>query len=688
MLPLLAAAAVSAAPVATPAPPADPQAVQTVEITARRPVTGTLLQGTQAYQPEFFTPARPSTAMDMIKWLPGFTFEDVRDLRGLGGAIGNVLIDGKPPTSKTDTLSTVLSRIPSNQVERVDIIVGGAPGIDMRGREVIANVVLKKTEKTKLVVNPSVAALQDGRVLPEILFTAARNSGGRNWDVSLTAADRLIAGPAFGDGPWERRDGDGNLVFRAQEQNRSSMPLVIATGAYEFPLAGGKLKLNALGRYQHPVLGDFAVLERTGERYTLKGEDIYRQGELGLRYERAFGRTTLEAQALRRMANHDNGFVTYRPPIDTDFREHDDGSETVARATLRFKRDEALTVEASGEGAINTMDTNARLISAGRPTPIPAANVRIEEDRGEFGLLASWKVSKTVGLTAQMKVETSTLTSTGDVDLTRTLTYWKPRAVFSWTADKSTQLRLRAEREVGQINFFNFVAGSEFNSGTIRAGNPNLRPQRTWIAEAVLERQFWTGASAVATLRRRAISGVVDVRAIGDSGAVGIGNIGDADATDAIVTVTLPLKAVGLNGAMAKGALTRTWSRVTDPTTGERRDISGVSRTIGELHLTYDLPRLKLTFGADGFYIGRFTLYRPAGREGSSGFTRLNLTVEYRPRPDLSLRAEVWNVTSSRPTQFVEAYTGFRHVSPLDYVDERRLGVRPYLFLRVRKTVN
>ncbi len=83
--------------------------------------------------------------MDMIKWLPGFSFEDTRDLRGLGGAIGNVLIDGMPPTSKTDTLTTVLSRIPSSQVERVDLIVGGAPGIDMRGRPVIANVILVKS---------------------------------------------------------------------------------------------------------------------------------------------------------------------------------------------------------------------------------------------------------------------------------------------------------------------------------------------------------------------------------------------------------------------------------------------------------------------------------------------------------------------------------------------------------------
>ena len=143
MTPILAAAAVAVAP--TPAPPT----VEAIEIVTRAPVVGTLQQGVQAYRPEFFTAVRPGTALDMVQWLPGFTFEDVRDVRGLGAAVGNVLIDGQPPTSKTDTLATVLRRIPAGQVERVDIVVGGAPGIDMRGRSVIANVVLKKTTMLK-----------------------------------------------------------------------------------------------------------------------------------------------------------------------------------------------------------------------------------------------------------------------------------------------------------------------------------------------------------------------------------------------------------------------------------------------------------------------------------------------------------------------------------------------------------
>src|SRR3954464_6069671 len=108
MLALLAAAAAAAA-TPSPAPPA-PNAVEAIEVVARAPLVGTLQQGIQAYRSEFFTPVRPGTAFDMINWLPGFVFDETRDVRGLAGAAGNVLIDGQPPTSKNDSLSTVLKR--------------------------------------------------------------------------------------------------------------------------------------------------------------------------------------------------------------------------------------------------------------------------------------------------------------------------------------------------------------------------------------------------------------------------------------------------------------------------------------------------------------------------------------------------------------------------------------------------
>jgi hypothetical protein len=561
----------------------------------------------------------------------------------------------------------------------------------MRGRPVIADVILKKTAAPRGAIQAQTQMMQDGRVAPELQLTASRNAGGRAVEGSLTVTQRIFGGPGFGDGLWERRDGAGRVLFRADEKSRAGGPSAVATGSYEIPLAGGRLKANGSARWFKGILDDDAVLRGSGERYTLDVVDTFRQVEGGLRYERALGkRTTLEAQALQRFNAHDQTNHIRRPPVVSDFQEADDQSESVARATVRFKKDETLTLETSGEGALNVLATDTTFLVGGAASPLPNADIKVTERRGEVGGLVTWKPAPRYGVTAGLRLETSTLEAERGVALTRSLTYLKPRLVLSWSPAKDTQIRVRVEREIGQINFFNFVAISEFNSGTVRAGNPDLRPQRAWVGEAVLERQFWDGASIVLTARQKALTDVVDARAVGTAGAVGIGNIGDGSETDLIATLTFPLKRFGLNGAMVKGTVTRVISRVTDPTTGERRMIwfNAPWPLYGELHFVYDLPQRKLNLGFDAFYNGPFTLYRPAGTEHAGVNARLNAFVEYRYRPNLTIRLEGMNVTGARITQTIAYYAGARHVSPLLYEDERTLGLRPSVMLRVRRTLN
>ena len=105
------------------------------------------------YPASFFAAARPATANDMIARLPGFSLNTGNGgTRGFAGSGGNVLINGAPPTAKNDDLNTVLGRIPAASVERIDVIRGGAPGIDMQGQTVIANLVLKAQPADQLIL--------------------------------------------------------------------------------------------------------------------------------------------------------------------------------------------------------------------------------------------------------------------------------------------------------------------------------------------------------------------------------------------------------------------------------------------------------------------------------------------------------------------------------------------------------
>jgi hypothetical protein len=681
MLAILAAAAAAVA--------ATPGTVRGVEVVGRAPVVGTLQQGVQAYRPEFFTQVRPGTAFDMVQWLPGFTFEDGRDVRGLAGAAGNVLIDGQPPTAKNDTLATVLRRIPAAQVERVDIIVGGAPGIDMRGRSVIANVVLKKAGAPKGTITAQSYLLQDGRVAPELQATATRRRGERSTETSLTLADRLVQGIGPGAGRLVREDGSGDTLFSARSEIKGRQRVGIGSAAHEFPWGGGKLRMNGSATYIAAKADERADVKGSPALYTIGVDERLRQGELGLRYQRDFGRWALETQALQRVNGHSQVQRTFRPPVDTRLDEKDTITESVVRGTLRFNRDMTLSLETSAEAAYNTLSTASAFLSDGRPVALPAADVDVSERRGEVGVLATWKPGKAFSLTPALKLETSDLTARGDVNLARDLTYLKPRVVLSWSPDARTQLRLRGEHEVGQIRFNNFIANVDTGIGQVRAGNPDLRPQRSWIAEAAIERQFWTGGSLVLTIRRIALRDVVDQLALpAFGGAVAIGNIGDGTQSDLVATLTLPLKRLGLSGMNLKATATARTSHVTDPTTGDRRRLSGQSALLGELHFSHDLPRWKSNWGIDVLYAGPAANYRPTSVERVGDWLRVSAFVEHRLRPDLVLRVEGSNLADAKPRLVEEIYPGLRGAAPLLYAETRRNGDGPTLFVRIRKTLS
>src|SRR5690348_12671530 len=139
------------------------------------------------YPATFFTAAHPNTAYDMIARLPGFTFVDVGNARGFAGTAGNVVINGQRPTSKTDSLYSILNRTPAADVERIELIRGGAPGVDMHGQTVVANVVLKKQDSTEIVANlEDNIFIDDGHSIPQASLQFTRHSGDSTYEASIT----------------------------------------------------------------------------------------------------------------------------------------------------------------------------------------------------------------------------------------------------------------------------------------------------------------------------------------------------------------------------------------------------------------------------------------------------------------------------------------------------------------------
>ncbi len=648
--------------------------------------------GVTSYPASFFAASQPNTASDMIGRLPGFTFDDGDTVRGYGGAAGNVLIDGERPASKSDDLDSVLRRLPAGQVERIDLIRGGAPGIDMQGKAVIANVIRKKGPGSTLVASVSDQwSMHDGRQVPGLRLEGTHHSAdGRAWEGSLLAGGGFDDGS--GDGPRMTRDRDGKVTSTARDDTAGEGISYVATGAYSQGLWGGKLRVNASANYQkynfeESVQDDAASTPDSFERDRQNQET----GELGLNYTRSLSKTlSSETVLLQQVGGEDYlALIQSDPAHDGDlqrFREQHATSESIAREKLTWAASRRLTFEVGAEGDYNLLHSHTRFVDGGVAQVLPAANVEVDELRGEAFAKATWKATRTLDVELGLRLETSRLTSEGDVQLAKTLTYPKPRLLLTWSPTKADQFRLRFEEEVGQLNFNDFVASSSFSTGQVLAGNPDLVPQQAFVAEAAWERHFLKDGDAVLTLRHSELKDVVDRAPVfSPSGVFDTpANIGAGSKDEAILAVSLPLVRLGVPGGLLKTSTTWRRSEVTDPTTHASRAISGLRPFEGEVDFTQDLPKWKLTWGASA-NLGWRQRYFYFNQVETDTLTPLgDLFVEVKPAKGWSVRAELEDIgiTFDRKLAF---YDQVRTPGPADSVQDRDLGFGPTGYVRVRR---
>ncbi|HVI33532.1 TonB-dependent receptor plug domain-containing protein [Phenylobacterium sp.] len=659
-------------------------------------------RGVIAYPPAFFAEAAPVNAYDMVVRLPGFTFDKGQTVRGLAGSGGNVLIDGAPPVSKNDPLDEILKRIPAGAVERVEVIRGGAPGIDMEGRTVMANVVRKQTGGFRGAVMPGSYFVYDGRTLTGIRAEAQwRWAGGRSGELAQVYG----RGPSddLGDGIRTRYGPDGRVILRSDVDADGHGLRQWTTGAYETPFAGGRARFNGAFMLTPASVEIYDRIRGGGLEYEY--DNIKRlQAELGGRYSRTItAALSVEAVAFQQWNNNRTTVHFEAPGLVRDFRLEKETTETVGRLHFRLRHSPELSLEAGIEGALNRLDSETDLAVNGRAVFIPAANVQVEETRGEVFARGTWRPNPRLTLEAGVRQEGSTVTTEGDLSLEKTLTYTKPRLAMTWAPDAATQVRARIEREVGQLNFDDFVASQSVGSlGVIVAGNPNLKPQQAWVAEAAYERRFLGSAAVVLTARHYEIRDTVDRGpARFDEGprrgeiildpVTGLPvadrpeNIGKGTKDELQASLTLPLDRIFIRAAQFKAQATWRRTEVTDPVTGEEREISLVHPVDWEAHFSQDLPAWKSTWGIDASGGFRERAYRLSEVETKKQSTWVVVYGEYKPRPDWIIRLEAQGASMRNVKRIREVYRGVRDPSRLNFIDVRDLEWGGSLYLRVRK---
>jgi hypothetical protein len=641
------------------------------------------------FEPDYFSAASPTTARDMVNRLPGFRMEDGDSVRGFEGAGGNILINGARPASKSDRGSDILQRTPASRVERVELIRGGAPGIDMQGQTVVVNVILRNEVSRQHTTIGQAFAFEGGPFLSGGRYEFNTTGNGRQW--GFTLARTVSLNDSKGHGKSLRFDTDGGLILMEEIDSSFDGGGWSGRGNWSGPLIGGRVELT-VGANSHvytdwlgysPVYSAPPALASSSRRFDLDEENG--SLDLGLRYERDLASgTRLEARLIQNRgsseflnaARSDAGVQLFDTERET--------GESIARLMLKRELHSGLSLEGGTELAFNFLDTEQSFTVDGASIALPQATTRVEELRGELFGRTTWQYSETLVFEAGLRLERSQIEQSGDGSAERRFFYPKPRVTGTWTPIEGHQYRLRFQRELGQLNFQDFAASSSLSNEEVRGGNVNLRPQQRWISEAVYERRFSEDAVLTLTLRHDEIKDVIDVLPL-EGGHTAIGNIGDGTLDRAAINLRLPLGWAGdpLEGARVTLSARYDRTRVVDPTSGQTRQISRVRPVTGDIRFEQDLPQYRITWGVD--YTPRWEeqIFDPdqlrmvALKHFASVFLErafsdtFNVRVQYTKWDDFRIGRDVF---------------ADRDAQQIDFTERQRIVPRDYIQLRVRKT--
>lgn len=579
------------------------------------------------YDRAFFNQFNPQTALDMVRQTPGFSLDGGDDRRGFSGAVGNLLIDGLRPSSKNQSLDTILSQIPAGQVVRIELLRGALVSGDASGQSVLLNVVRTPS------AGSGVFGL-GGEYTSRDVFAPRGNLSysGRNGQVEYGAGLNLFS--QYRDLPGWRRyyDGAGVHTHNVDTPSPRDFREVTLNGNIAFPLAGGRLSARGQANwFRFTADNDFITTTAAGAPFeglfTVFDEEEP-SFEIGADFDRDFGPWTMSLIGLHNWENYQSQenarlFNAANTLVRTDVQQVDNtGTETILRAAFSRALGTPHRFEFGAEGAFNTLDAGLTFTrdTGGGPTvvSIPNSNVMIEEARAELFGVYTWRPNDDWSFEGRLAWETSTLTFEGDANEEVELNYWKPSLQVTRTLGEN-QFRVRAYRDVGQLDFDDFTSNAAIADAIIAGGNPGLAPQTSWRAEIGADLRFW-GAALSLTLTQHWIEDVADlVKLTNNNGTPGNplddtffdapGNIGDGEATSLDFNFNTPLGPIIPGGRLTlRGYLWDT--EVTDPVTGAPRIISYQPESELRVEFRQDFPALRMAWGINANKQGEIQAYR------------------------------------------------------------------------------
>ncbi len=648
------------------------------ETGAASPETGTR----RTFTPEDFERFVPRSALDMARQIPGFSIQSGDDARGLGQADTNVLINGRRISGKSNGPVEALERIPAEEVVRLELVDGASLEIGGLSGQVL-NVVTSSTGGTTGQFRYAPRFRSKGTPARIMEGSVSLAGGGKKTEWTLALGNQ--SNRRGNEGIERVYDAAGALIDTRDEQSNFNFDRPSLSGSFTRIATNGNV-FNATGEVQGFFFRETETSERTGtistsdrSRTFTRNEDEF-NFEVGLDYQFGFGPGQLKLIGLHRFENS--------PTVSESLTEFADGSPATGSLFDRVADEYESIVRAeynlsglggnllfAAEGVRNILDITSSLEerdAAGilQPVELEGATARVDEDRAELSVTYSRPLAGNLQFQTSVGGEYSKLSQSGLLGQTRT--FYRPKGFVSldWSVSDTLNISTRAERVVGQLNFFDFLSTVDLNQEREDVTNSSLVPQQSWVFEV----EASAGLGALGSLNLRVfyedITDIVDQIPI-DGGGQAPGNLPSAEFYGLSSNLTLLSEGIGWRGTRVDMELELTDSSVLDPLLGTPRKLSGNTLAEVDVELRHDFPGSVWAVGGSARWMdeaAQVRLDEVALRSESFGF--IGAFIENKDFAGLTVRASVANLTS-RNERFDRTVFTDRAAGLIDFIEER-----------------
>lgn len=614
----------------------------------------------RTFQPEEFDRFAPRSALDIARQIPGFAIREGDGARGLGQADTNVLINGRRISGKSNGPVAALQRIPVEEVVRLELVDGASLEIGGLTGQVL-NVITSSSGgiSGQFRYAPQFRSFGTPFRWGNARVAIAGGGDKTEWTLALENDQGR-----FGDeGPELVFDGAGDLIDTREEFRNEDVDLLNLSGSFTRVADNGNV-LNLTGEVNGFIFRFDEISERSGSispvdrvRDFRETEDEY-NFELGADYEFKLGPGRLKLIGYHRYEDSPTTsqatieFADGSPPTGSLFTRDADEAETIIRTEYGFPALGGDLLVAL-EGVSNFLDIISTLEERDaegvlQPVEFPGASARVEEDRADFGVTYNRALSPKLQLQVSLGGEYSQLRQSGELGQTRDFVRPKGFVALDWNANSKLNLSGRIEREVGQLNFFDFIASANLNQDRVDVTNADLVPQQSWVFE--VEANLDLGALGSLNLRPfyEEISDIVDQIPI-EGGGQAPGNLPSAQFYGIESELTLLSEPLGWQGTRLDVSLSLRGSSVRDPLLGTTRELSGNDIIDLESSIRHDFFGTDFAIGGEANWednAENVRLDEIALRTESFGF--VSAFVEHKDIAGLTFRANIANLVDRR----------------------------------------